>query len=816
DHIVTTVSYTNGTNYQIETPLPTTSSNQPILFTFDEIGWGGQYKIVSNVYSKNGWLCGQYRSDLIDAKPDNVSNAPYIQKLEAHITEFLVPLTQDTQYQYKQKLSYDGSKHTWINGTVPTATKADLSSVNGGDNLAQLVDITINQKAYQAGYSYRAANQYIPFDSSENSPSANQMYVMQNISVLSEETLNKRLKYSEVGFENQGYILYDTFGKGPTDDAISPYNFIIDPRFDGEDAAGNNACFYLRQVNLEDGTHNFGLDKPQSELTSYGKFTIPDLDSIAFHQSGYVLGASYRYGKIQILKIDLEGGPVSDDKAPPAVTLSGPGIAQGMNMGPVAMKTTPDGRILLLESINRRIQAFDVFGNPVPSFTGDQLFAIENLTQQDQYITDLDNGVFSEDLKDLFQQHGLAYISNISDGSSYTANLDSQTLTLELIDAFQVFCIYLTYNKTPDGSIDPEGSTYIDVVKSGQSWSVTDPNKGFKYELNYNSSENEITVTDDLDKIKVTTKAKGINWVITDKVAVESYFLAYNEASAEITVSRFVSYCWLGAKTAPTTEKPDWLQSLLNDRFTYSLGEFIWNNIPAETIAQGWSVVEPIISQALYPPFDIEKIGIIKDVTYLDIAVESKGYMYVLYYTGDGSKNNMYFVDIYDPNGHYLVTTPDPKLYTNPDAMEYIAAAKLTTDVWRNVFTLNYEKFQGPSMQSGAPGRTEPSISTWIPTPPDFTLPMSDLTSFQENTANDGSQPVSSTVNGLFSDQGITLDNATIVKIGPPDTQGAYSHFQITNGEDIYDVIVSISYGGKTPSSDDTPSQQIYVYDIIA
>jgi hypothetical protein len=40
-----------------------------------------------------------------------------------------------------------------------------------------------------------------------------------------------------------------------------------------------------------------------------------------------------------------------------------------------------------------------------------------------------------------------------------------------------------------------------------------------------------------------------------------------------------------------------------------------------------------------------------------------------------------------------------------------LAAARLQVDLWRNVFTLNYEIVQGS-------GRTEPSVSEWIPSTP--------------------------------------------------------------------------------------------------
>ena len=39
------------------------------------------------------------------------------------------------------------------------------------------------------------------------------------------------------------------------------------------------------------------------------------------------------------------------------------------------------------------------------------------------------------------------------------------------------------------------------------------------------------------------------------------------------------------------------------------------------------------------------------------------------------------------------------------------AAARLQVDLWRNVFTLNYEIVQGS-------GRTEPSVAQWVPSTP--------------------------------------------------------------------------------------------------
>ena len=87
-------------------------------------------------------------------------------------------------------------------------------------------------------------------------------------------------------------------------------------------------------------------------------------------------------------------------------------------------------------------------------------------------------------------------------------------------------------------------------------------------------------------------------------------------------------------------------------------------------------------------------------VTYLDVGIESKGYIYVLSYINDGDVIDDYHLDIYNPDGSFLVRTTGAN------------AARMTVDLWRNVYTLNYETIVGPN------GRTEPSVSQWIPPVP--------------------------------------------------------------------------------------------------
>ena len=81
---------------------------------------------------------------------------------------------------------------------------------------------------------------------------------------------------------------------------------------------------------------------------------------------------------------------------------------------------------------------------------------------------------------------------------------------------------------------------------------------------------------------------------------------------------------------------------------------------------------------------------------YLDLAVEGAGYMYVLSYVADGLTPQSYRLDLYDPTGAFVSRTLG------------VAAARLAVDLFRNLYTLNYEPL------AGSP-RVEPSLSQWLP-----------------------------------------------------------------------------------------------------
>ena len=89
--------------------------------------------------------------------------------------------------------------------------------------------------------------------------------------------------------------------------------------------------------------------------------------------------------------------------------------------------------------------------------------------------------------------------------------------------------------------------------------------------------------------------------------------------------------------------------------------------------------------------------------SYLDLAVEFTGYLYVI----SADANNNYRLDIYHPT-----QTGTQPICTTLN----VNAAKLTVDFWRKLYTLNYEVLRLPS--GLIPSFTEPSVSLWVPPPP--------------------------------------------------------------------------------------------------
>ncbi len=693
DHYRILVNYKNGTSFEAKGKVPLSStggpSNQPIKVTFT-VPWGGKLQVMAGIYSKTEWLCGKYQSKWLDAVPTDLQAAEMVE--EGNITEILVPLTQDTQYQFKWKIAYDDTnKHHWWGPTdgakIPEATVSSLDSSPTGNNISALGGITINESAFVVGYTWKGSNEGV----SAGGPGTGQTWVFQNISVLSDP--QSKLKFPEMGFNTKPGLAFDVYGG--TKDEVGPLNFVIDTR------AGSNG--YLRKIDLMDGKPNYGLT---SATESYGVFTLGNIDAVAVHPKGYVVAANWNNHRLQILKLPSQA--VADQNAPAAVVVSNKGIQEGLVQGPKALAISPDGKILVLETYNERVQAFDTKGNPAPAFTGKHLFDDPN---GGTYKAELNNKVAPAPLIAEFINNGAAHLFDLD--PSLSATLDAGKMTMDVINAFAENMVYLAYEKDANGNIqpDPAETSFITVVTKGSQWNVTDPSRKYVYVLN--KTAGTIEVNDQFQHTEVIIIKKDLSWQLKDLAGGRSFLLTLS--GNKLSVDVYLSYFPINPN---------------NDQLTY-----------------------------------------------LDLAVESKGYIYVLAFKGSADsgpiKNTAYVLDVYTPDGKFLFRSPDSKL--SGSNMEYVSAGKIALDIWRNMFSMNYEAILGPG------NRTEPSVSQWTPTPPLFDLPNTD---YKVMDSGDMTK-----IRALFTNHHVTLSNnatiATVVK-----TQ----HWTITDPDNskVYDLVNSV------------------------
>jgi hypothetical protein len=85
---------------------------------------------------------------------------------------------------------------------------------------------------------------------------------------------------------------------------------------------------------------------------------------------------------------------------------------------------------------------------------------------------------------------------------------------------------------------------------------------------------------------------------------------------------------------------------------------------------------------------------------YLSMSVDVANYTYVLSQLGNGFDASDFYLDVYTPTGTALFS------------QQGLVAGGLAVDLWRNVYTLNFQQI------AGLGGRPEPSVSEYIPSTP--------------------------------------------------------------------------------------------------
>jgi len=675
---VVTLQYKQGTSRQLTGELPAVTSNKPLPLVFSTVPAGGKFRIIAGVYSASGWLAGSWQSDWLDAIPNQGTT---LALGNFSITENLVPLAPDTQYVFKERIVTQAGSFAWQAGNPPTATLASLNC-SAANSLCELVGITLNNSAYQIGYSWRASSQNLPPDSASAPPSQNQLYVMQNLSVLADP--GSRLKTADIGLTNRPGMAYAP-SINPKDQ-IDQTNFILDPR---------GSVMNLRQVVLDDKIGSFGLGA--ANLPSWGQFPLANLDALAIHPSNMVLACSFKDSKLMLLP--LPAAPSKDADAPVALLVSGEGIRQGLVRGPKAMTVAPDGRILVLESSNMRVQAFDTKGGQVPSFTPEKpWFQIPTSS----VAAALDQGKMPDALADALVANGIGFLFTLP--IDFVAQLNAASFSPQkdpLIAALSQNDVTLSYD--PDHMSDPTLSASITVVTAGQNWIIRDP-RGFAWQIVL--QDNILNVSSRTAVVRVETITAGAQWLVVNQATLQAW------------------------KLVPSSADPT--QTLV-----YLCLSFF--------------------------PLRSPRVG---QTTYLDMAVEAQGYIYVLSYTGDGSQPSNYILDVYAPDGSFCLRSPDPSVTSTP---QNVVAGKIAVDIWRNLYGLTYETLTSPTKTP------QPGIGHWTPTPPLFSLPLSAQADL--NQLNIGA------IVRDFAANGITLSNQAFILVVDP--LGAW---QVKDQATIYHV----------------------------
>jgi hypothetical protein len=647
---------------------------------------------------------------------------------------------------YILSYSADAGGEVIVNTDNAPLAVLPLDTSDTGNNLGALVGITINDRAYMVGYCWMASGQNVPAVGTTQPIITTQINTLQNINVLANP--ESALKFSGVGFANAPFIVYDQFGPVPLFSVPSnfvsdlnggsvpaalatlfgqfayplpaagvtvttvttsvqwtilingvatysllsaagqinvyPYpavvvsqnNFYLEPTSTDPD----NYQYQLRQIVL-DNTTPFAM----SQTVSWGRFLLPHLNDVVVHPQGYVIGAHTNLNMLEILQLPAQPSP--DDQAIPAVFVGGNGTRPGLFGGPAALAVTADGRVLVLEQANARIQALDVNGNPVSCFTAATLPSVSA-----DNASALDAGLVATGLRAAFAAANapLSSLWRVQDASaiyqlaasadqvvvtSGGANLSTAWTVTDSSATPQVFALTLNGSAIdvaaggkPLFSVAATAAASLDAGTLGSTLAAA-------FQTNGITLVAPIAVTGNLFTLDPS--------VVGD--------LAQGNVPATLTSGLAARNITLGAPAAVTASVA---VTIVQSQAQWRLVDKINNTTYALALADATS---PITIAELVPTMPLKPPPDGATPAYLAVATETKGYIYVLSYLPPGNDIASFTLDIYQPDGTWLAAT------------DGVNAGDIVLDMWRNLYSLNFESFLGPN------GRTEPSISVWTP-----------------------------------------------------------------------------------------------------
>lgn len=417
--------------------MPGTTVTSPLVYTFNNsFPYGGKVQFSVQFTSTDNWLAGVGNTLSIDNTVDSV---------EITIEENKVLLSSSTVYSHKQKIVLDTSgNHIWqATSTSPSANANSLACGSVDGILCNLVGITASEDYATLGYGWKSYSSEV---TSCESGGIGQLNQFSSVS-FAQNPQDSYLK-PVCGFSAPARIAYDLMGSKKN-------NYYLDT---------TNGKNLVRQIQLE----LYGkpsIDKPDSNRC-WGSFENPS-DAFLLHPSQKIISINTEFNKIEILH--LSGAPTTDEKARLAQSYSGPGTREGLVKGPVAAAITKKGAILILESENKRIQAFDLGINPVRMFANHQYFAplkeeteavyyVDMVVEHTGYIYVLSYTASFEYRLDIYTPEGVFL--------SRTTGVHAANLTVDLWR--NVYSLNYEVLKMPDGTqptiTEPSISQWIPSV----------------------------------------------------------------------------------------------------------------------------------------------------------------------------------------------------------------------------------------------------------------------------------------------------------------------------------------------------------------
>lgn len=365
-------------------------------------------------------------------------------------------------------------------------------------------------------------------------------------------------------------------------------NFYLDPR----DHTAANPVYYLRGVDLHRPPGQYAFDYDKSK--AWGRILNEgSLQGLTVHPHGYVVAVDYVNHKLFVLKLPAEA--TDSDKAPFAMPLAGEGLREGLMMNPQALTISADGRILILEEGNRRIQAFDVMGNPVPCFSVEQ----PSFSVAKAFATELDNHQASTALVQAFQTNTMPALapkcflptrtSKVT-AAEVAASLDAGTMHAALIKEL-LNIGYATADDTP-------ANFSITTTTAGKLWLVSNTRTQARFDVRLLPDKYDIdhVYVFNAPALAVTLRSKGLDWLIEDTTNSTRYEVTAPGSGGDLKVQQLVSYMPLRDSQLP-------------------------------------------------------------GLAYLDVATEPKGYIYVLMVSQTQGPPT-FLLDIYNPDGSVLLDKP--------------------------------------------------------------------------------------------------------------------------------------------------------------